>query len=192
MAGGRQLGGKWEFQCLRCLADDGSDGLLSDSDSCFEDVDEKEDEDESEEEDMEGESCEDAEYIDPHTPDTVISQCLRQMSRDGILSDVEDDFDLDEDVEDVEEDEEDEDEGEEEEDEDKEAACRVNKLYCFICETHLCFDDFSAIQRQHEDEEDRYCLRHSSTSAFNQRAVVSVKAKPKYRSGSGSTSSSTS
>jgi hypothetical protein len=52
------------------------------------------------------------------------------------------------------------------------------KLYCECCSKHLPIDDFSDAMKKVDCELDiRYCLRHSSTSAYGARAVTKVPVK---------------
>ncbi|KAJ3066731.1 hypothetical protein HDU98_009994 [Podochytrium sp. JEL0797] len=41
------------------------------------------------------------------------------------------------------------------------------KLFCCPCRAYLSIDSFSAKQKKEPDNEERYCLRHTSTSCFN-------------------------
>ena len=56
----------------------------------------------------------------------------------------------------------------------------VKRLWCCICGEERVLDDFSDKMRRESDEE-RYCLRHTSTSAFGstfkkpkKEAVISI------------------
>mmetsp|Transcript_27664 Transcript_27664/g.39271 ORF Transcript_27664/g.39271 Transcript_27664/m.39271 type:complete len:505 (-) Transcript_27664:58-1572(-) len=49
------------------------------------------------------------------------------------------------------------------------------KLYCSVCETMIPKDSFSNVQRKECDDNKRYCLSHTSTSAFNARAIIQTR-----------------
>lgn len=60
----------------------------------------------------------------------------------------------------------------------------VGKLYCAVCRDYFGEDDFSAIQRRITRDPERFCLRHTSTAAFNQdfsrpeRGAVGLRMRP--------------